>query len=364
MGLFNDSSYDEVSSVDGRTLRGPLNVGVTPYGCLIDSQNRLFSADLGTGMVRLNTVTGVSGGRLGLIDQNYSIALDNQFVYFAGNSRPYFRVNKDTFAQSDNAQGPDYFSVGISVDGNGDIVTGAYNGSGVTKYLAADGAVICTNTGYANMVGTRGVIADADGNIWQISVSGSLLGKFGPNCEKLGSFPVGNSPYTYSDVAGLAARSITTRTGDWNVVYDSNVPALTWGRINWQAALPSGSGLAVAAQASDNQALLSGLPFAPVTNGTAFAVSGRFIEMRVRFTANDAGSAPVLAEIAVNSLNASCDVDLDDDIDVNDLRLIRAGISQPAAADDARDGVGNGVIDVRDVRACTLRCTRASCAAN
>ena len=96
----------------------------------------------------------------------------------------------------------------------------------------------------------------------------------------------------------------------------------------------------------------------------AFAVSGRFIEMRVRFTANDAGSAPVLAEIAVNSLNASCDVDLDDDIDVNDLRLIRAGISQPAAADDARDGVGNGVIDVRDVRACTLRCTRASCAAN
>ncbi len=364
VGLFNDRTYYEVSGVDGRTLRGPINVGVTPYGCLIDSQGQLYSADLGSGMGRLNTVTGVSGGRLNLIDQNYGIALDKDFIYFAGNTRPYLRVNKTTFAQTDNAQGPNYYSVGISVDGSGDIVTGQFSGGGVSKYRASDGAVLCTNTGYPNMNETRGVIADADGNIWQISVSGSLIAKYGPNCEKLGTFPVGNSPYTYSDAAGLAARSITTRTGDWNVVYDSAVPGVAWGRINWIVNQPAGSNLVVRARASDNQVALSGLPFITVTNGGTFNATGRFIETQVRFTANDAGLAPVLDEIAINSLVSSCDVNNDGVVDLTDIGLIRSAIGQTPTANDPRDANGDGKITVLDARACVAKCTRAACAAS
>ena len=367
VGLYNDSTYYEVSSTDGRTLRGPINVGVTPYGCLIDSQSRLFSADLGNGMGRLNTINGVSGGRLDLIDGTYGIALDNNFVYFAGNGgngRPYFRVNKTTFVQDDNSQGPNFSSVGISVDGNGDIVTGVFSGGGVTKYRASDGAVLCTNSGYPNMSETRGVIADADRNIWQISVSGSLIAKYGPGCEKLGTFPVGNSPYTYSDAAGLAARSITTRTGDWNVVFDSAAPGIVWGRINWLVNQPTGSGLVVRARASDNAAALSGLPFITVTNGGSFNASGRFIETQVRFTANDAGLAPVLDEISVNSIISSCDVNNDGVVNLTDIALVRAGIGQTPTANDPRDANGDGKITVLDARACVVKCTRAACAVN
>ncbi len=367
VGLYNDSAYYEVSPTDGRTLRGPISVDVTPYGCLIDAQGRLFSANLGSAMGRLNTVTGVSAGSLALINSTYGIALDNDFVYFAGNGGnnvPYFRVNKTTFAQSDNSQGPNFSSVGISVDGNGDIVTGVYSGGGVTKYRAADGAVLCTNSGYANMSETRGVIADADRNIWQISVSGSLIAKYGPNCEKLGSFPVGNSPYTYSDAAGLAARSITTRTGDWSVVFDGAVPGIAWGRINWIANQPAGTGLVVRARASDNAAALSGLPFVTVTNGGAFNVSGRFIETQVRLTANDAGLAPVLDEISVNSTVSSCDVNNDGAVDLTDIGLIRSAFGQPPTANDPRDANGDGKITVLDARACVLKCTRAACALN
>lgn len=365
VGLYNDGTYYEVSSVDGRTLRGPINVGVTPYGCLIDSQGKLFSADLSNGMGRLDTTTGVSGGRLGLIDTTYGIALDNTHVYFASqSSNTYLRVNKTTFAQDRPSQGPRYFSVGISVDGNGDIVTGVYNGGGVSKYRASDGAVICTNTGYANMSETRGVIADADRNIWQISVSGSLVAKYGPNCEKLGTFPVGNSPYTYSDAAGLAARSITTRTGDWSVVYDSGVAGIAWGRINWIVNQPTGSGLVVRARASDNAAALSGLPFTTVTNGGAFDATGKFIEMQVRFTANDTGLAPVLDEISVNSLVSSCDVNNDGVVNLTDIGLVRSAIGQTPTANDPRDANGDGKITVLDARACVLKCTRAACALN
>ncbi len=365
VGLYSDGTYYEVSSADGRTLRGPINVGVTPYGCLIDSQGRLFSADLSNGMGRLNTATGISGGRLGLNDTTYGIALDNTHVYFASqSSRTYLRVNKTTFAQDNPAQGPRFYSVGISVDGNGDIVTGVYLGGGVTKYRAADGAVLCTNTGYPNMSETRGVIADADRNIWQISVSGSLVAKYGPNCEKLGTFPVGNAPYTYSDAAGLAARSITTRTGDWTVVYDSAVPGTAWGKINWIVNQPTGSGLVVRARASDNAGALSGLPFITVTNGGNFNATGKFIEMQVRLTANDAGLAPVLDEISVNSLVSSCDVNSDGAVDLTDIALIRAAIGQTPTANDARDANGDGKITVLDARACVVKCTRAACAVN
>jgi hypothetical protein len=59
---------------------------------------------------------------------------------------------------------------------------------------------------------------------------------------------------------------------------------------------------------------------------------------------------------------AKCDVDGDGDIDSVDILLIRAGIGQAPAAGDKRDANGDGRIDVNDVRACTLKCTRAKCA--
>jgi hypothetical protein len=58
----------------------------------------------------------------------------------------------------------------------------------------------------------------------------------------------------------------------------------------------------------------------------------------------------------------ACDVDGDGDVDTDDLALIRAGISLPPVAGDPRDANLDGKITINDVRFCTLRCTRASCA--
>lgn len=58
----------------------------------------------------------------------------------------------------------------------------------------------------------------------------------------------------------------------------------------------------------------------------------------------------------------ACDVDRDGDIDLGDLGLVRAAIGQAPVANDPRDATNDGKITINDVRACTLRCTRASCA--
>ena len=363
VGLYNDSTYYEVSATDGRTLRGPINVGVTPYGCLVDGNNRLWSANLGVGMGRLDTVTGVVSPAVNLIDTTYGIAIDNTHVYFASQSgNSYLRVNKTTLVQDRPAAGPRFTSVGISVDGSGNIVTGVYLGGGVTKYNAATGAVICSNTGYPNMSETRGVIADADGNMWQISVSGNLVAKYSPTCVKLGTFPVGNAPYTYSDAAGLAARTITTRTGDWNAVYDAGTSSTAWGKVLWNATVPQGAGLQVSTRTSDNLALLASQPFVDVGNGVDFSASGRFIEVRTRLTANTAGDTPVVLDVTLQSRVNTCDVDADGDIDRPDIVLIQAGIGQTPAPNDPRDANFDGKITVVDSRTCATRCTRPNCA--
>lgn len=61
---------------------------------------------------------------------------------------------------------------------------------------------------------------------------------------------------------------------------------------------------------------------------------------------------------------ATCDIDVDSDVDTIDVNLVRAGIGKPLVAGDKRDVNGDGKITINDVRACVLKCTRASCATN
>jgi hypothetical protein len=366
VGLFSDQTYYEVRGSDGKTLRGPISVGVTPYGCLVDGAGKLWSANLGAGMGRLDTIAGTSQAAVSLIDSTYGIAIDQNYVYFASqSSSSYLRVNKTTLAQDRPAQGPRFFSVGISVDGDGNIATGYYQGGGITKYKAADGSVICSATGYPNMSETRGVIADAQGNIWQISVSGNLVAKYSKTCAKLGTFPVGNAPYTYSDAAGLAARTITTRTGDWNVVYDATTPATPWGTVNWNATLPADSSLVVSVRAADSLVNLGAAAFSPVSSGVAFPATGRFLEVQTRLTASTGGLSPVVFDLTLASkqqVQLACDINTDGSVNSLDIGLITAARNTTAAPGDARDINKDGLINIVDSRQCALQCTKPNCA--
>lgn len=90
------------------------------------------------------------------------------------------------------------------------------------------------------------------------------------------------------------------------------------------------------------------------------------------YTGINAGADSILASVGTLNATASitwtsrltCDIDNDGDVDILDVNLVRAGVGQTPAVNDPREVTGDGKITVNDVRACTLRCTRASCAAN
>lgn len=80
-------------------------------------------------------------------------------------------------------------------------------------------------------------------------------------------------------------------------------------------------------------------------------------------TAHNAYALLVLQR-ATGVIIQRCDIDGDGDIDSNDIGLIRAAIGTVVGANDPRDANSDGKITINDVRACTLKCTRASCATN
>lgn len=67
-----------------------------------------------------------------------------------------------------------------------------------------------------------------------------------------------------------------------------------------------------------------------------------------------------------NACVNKCDANGDGKIDSTDIALIRAGIGKvanwPGQFGDPRDNNKDGVINIVDVRACTLKCTNANCA--
>lgn len=363
VGLYNARQFYKVSSANGSILSGPHPVGWTPYGCLVDGNGILWSASLGTQIGRLDTNNPAStavftDGQ----SSNYGIALGNGKVYLSSqNSWGFREFNPATNSFSTPNGSKNFTSYGIGVDGAGNIWASIASPGGMRKYDAA-GNQLCTGATQSSAE-TRGMIVDADNNVWQINRTTNSVSKYkGTDCSPLGVFPVGNMPYTYSDATGFAARNITTPTGTWNVVKDAGVTGQVWNNVAWTQSAPAGATVQVSVRADDNAANLQNKAYQPVSNGSNPGVSGRFMQVEVRLTANTGNESPVLFDLTLQTLDAKCDIDLDGDIDRNDISLIQAAIGTTPVANDPRDSTGDGKITINDARACVLRCTRTNCA--
>lgn len=375
VGLFNAQQFWKISSVDGSVLAGPITVNWTPYGCLVDGDGTLWSASLSSFLGKItNTHLNPTGAvpnpyvvsRFTHSGQNYGIALGHDRVFLGlvgGSSYVEFDPATNAFIFPADLS---FAATGISVDAAGDIVSGPYSSGGVTKFRwsidqALNGNVIWTRASQLPSE-TRGVIVDANNDIWQVSRTGNVVMKYKSDGTPLGVFPVGNHPYTYSDATGLSQLTQTDPTGTWTVIHDSGAGGTPWGKVNWNDLVPTGSSVEVQVRAADTEAALPGLAYQPVSKNVQFGATGRFIQIQTRLNASPAKESPILFDLTVSSLVAECDIDGDTDVDTADLALIRAAIGQAPASGDARDANKDSKITINDVRYCTLRCTRAACA--
>lgn len=376
LGLYNTSQYFKLDSATGATLAGPISTpGHTPYGCLVDGTGRLWGASLGSTLLEFDTNTDsfVASRSHAAFGSDYGIAIGNGKVYqalYGGGSFVTYDPATNSFS---NIAASSFGALGIAVDSAGNIVVGNTSG-GVTKF-SSTGAVIWAAPAQGGTGEVRGVQVDSNGDVWLVHRTTANLSKYnGTTGAAMGVFPVGDQPYTYSDATGIAAFSTTNPLGRWTIVQDSGTAGNEWDRITWntesQGATPDGTSIVVEARVADVEADLGGQSFAPITNGAALSLTGRFIEVRATLQSSDGAITPVLSDISVLSRSTtalSCDLDNDGDVDIADIFVIlrylgKAGTSQPAQPGDPLDVNRDGVVDGDDSKACKALCTRPFCA--
>ncbi|MCC6532016.1 MAG: hypothetical protein IT531_05665 [Burkholderiales bacterium] len=373
VGLYNNAEYYKISSVDGSTLAGPVSTGGQPnYGCLIDHNGTLWGANWNRAVLTriANTANNAGPHTLRSIPMPsavYGIALrrgaDNVTrVIMGGSCRSYVQHVDDGTNNSSMPATVNYCTYAVGTDNNGNILVSKQTG-GVAMF-APDGTVIWDKPSQVGGQDSRGVIADSNNDIWQVHRASHNMAKYrGSNGDALGVIPVGFEPYTYSDASGTAALSITTKTGSWSVVKDGGATGTKWGKASWTANVPTGASLKTEVRSADSPLALGGQLFSEVFNNVPFTQTGRYAEVRVTFNASTGNQSPVLYDLTLASAALGiCDIDQDGDIDRIDVAAITAARGQSAQPGDPRDADQNGIINVNDARACTLRCTRPNCA--
>lgn len=308
IGLYNHRQYYKVSAVDGSILAGPIstapsagqpNAGAwTPYGCLIDKNGVLWSASLSGLLGKIsNTASNVGPYAVASFADfgNYGIALGNNKIYLGSGNRQFDPVS-NTFAGILNM---DVGTLGLVVDGAGNII-GGYD---TIRKVSPAGALLWQAPLQSGGSFAIGIQVDSNNDVWQVGFSSHRLQKYrGSDGAPLGTFAVGNSPYTYSDAAGFSARNVTNSSGTWTLIHDGGNAGTPWGRVSWTETVPLGASISVRVRAADNQDNLPLQSYVAVSNGTDFSgVTGRFIQIETRLNANLENLSPQLFDLTVAS---------------------------------------------------------------
>jgi hypothetical protein len=111
--------------------------------------------------------------------------------------------------------------------------------------------------------------------------------------------------YTYSDMTGFIARTITTTTtiGNWTVIFDSGTSNIQWGTISWNSSEPAGTSVKVSVRTSDDQANWS--TWKNVANGVQFdpMLNGRYMNIVTTLKIISGNTSPILYDLTVSSAN-------------------------------------------------------------
>lgn len=302
VGLYNEVRYVVLDPTGAVIASVP--VAGNPYGAAIDRNGILWSANLGWGLDKVDTIARAylksyySGGGYGVV------ADSNGFVWLgAYGSGGVYKFDPSTevfqYCPSPNV----WCGRGVCEAASGNIwVAMGYGWPNnlVAKYDSA-GNLLAT---YPVGQNPCGVGTDSDGNIivvcqdsWDVyklnEADGSVMWRT----------PVGVVPYTYSDFTGYIVRNITKKTGTWTVIFDSEVLGTPWGKASWTSLEPTDTSVTVQVRAADSVPDLELQPWLDVANDVNFGpINGQYIQIKARLSTTTEES-PILYDLTIQTAN-------------------------------------------------------------
>ncbi|MBK8010696.1 MAG: hypothetical protein IPK13_05060 [Deltaproteobacteria bacterium] len=337
IGCSVDDTVWEIDGETGHCYRGErsdcdapaIPVEDFPYGMAVDQRGHLwvmslrYLTDTRARLTEIDTATGAVLGVYGPYERNgcfwlYGIAIHPLGDIWLGGHVCNDVVRVKGFAGMHPGDGRTYAagemigaypvggeqSRGVAVDLDGNVWVASSGTNTASKLNGATGAILAeVNVG----VGPIGVGVDAYGNAWVVNrTSNSVHRVNGLDMTKVTEIPVGEGPYTYSDMLGMALRTITHRGegfSTWKARVDSGTDAPRWKNIHWTALLPQHSQLEVRARCASTESGLATVSWGALLSQPGAmdcgGGSGRWAEVEARFSAPGTASSPVLYDLTV-----------------------------------------------------------------
>jgi hypothetical protein len=316
-----DQDHEKLNGMTGQPVPGTqFNLGCGGYGGLVDQVGTLWSARFGANLLRYVPSTS-TGACLDGTHGDYGLGMDPNTGEIWHTNLGGNRVAK--LAADGTVLGAfphgNFSAQGVAVDRDSNVwVAHSINGPATTVgHLRTDGTYV-GNVPLPNGSGPTGVAVDTNGKIWVTNLNTSNVMRIDPNAGPVGGggFPVGAVdltvdlgagalPYNYSDMTGSVLGDITAPVGTWSVVQDGGVANQTWGKVTWntepQGSVPPGTSITFEARTANAEGDLGAQPFVAVANGTQFALTGRYIEVRATLQASPSGASPILSDVRVQT---------------------------------------------------------------
>ena len=330
VGLWNTQQLVKLDGETGEVLVNfPLNG--RPYGLAIDALRYIWVASRAPNGVLLKVDPDI--GEIGFYNSPrgsaYGLAVDplGKVWMAGGEATGIGRFDPDTETWTNYGALTGGYARGVAVrreDGtNGELLGaevfvahhswGNCAANGQHRYVGVIDAVTLAQKPSIDLGADRGpvgVAIDSLGFLWSINQCHSTASKIDTKThEVLGTYPVGLSPYTYSDMTGYALKTITTQQGFYSEIFSGWTGAETkWDQLLVNAELPGNgaSWMKVQYRLAPTIAELSGQawvdpigPFPPDTFPLKLDVVGNHIEMKMILGTDDDAFKPVLHSISV-----------------------------------------------------------------
>ncbi len=268
------------------------------YGAVIDRNGILWSSSLSNSLLKFNP----ANNSMKIIDvkhTTYGIALDkNNHLFVAGwghNKLSRINITTDKVEWTINT-GNRTYPKGLTVDDNGDVWVAHYYEDAVVRW-SNDGKKKATiKTGRQ----PGGVAIDAEGKPWSVNYSDQYLKRINPatNSVELEKLIKGNH-YSYSDMTGIVARSMTTKIGTWTVVFNSKSSDTMWDTVKITAETPKGTSVITKVRSSKDDKNWSS--WEGVTQGANLKKTpgGTYLEVETTMQITSGEASSILKDLTV-----------------------------------------------------------------
>jgi hypothetical protein len=263
VGFWNSTRIRKLSGDTGQSMISHQLSG-RPYGLAIDANQTIWYASRSPySMGRVDPEQGETGFWYIPNGQTYGIALDPLgYVWVARGEEGgivRFDPKNQTFHQFPNLGRGNTRGLAVSVvrDNSGEVVESkvyvahhTWNGCGNPsgkQHVSVINAITLAQEAPIFLGGAKapvGVAIDSKEHLWSINQCTSTASKIDLKTNTVvGEYPVGSSPYTYSDMTGYALKTITSPQGYYRELFKGWTGTGTvWDKIMVDATLP-GEGL-------------------------------------------------------------------------------------------------------------------------